>query len=321
MLPSQKKQRMSTTWTSSQDCFHPIFDLQRWSEVFPLDRLRREAREFVLERRRKSPEEYADDDQVERHVQLMSPHGEILVGPQDLAVTEQLRREIFAGKEVEAIPTAAFVFAKGEPPDRRMTKLGGLPFRRADKEWPCGKRGQSLVFVGQLNFTDIPPDYPSLPSEILLVFADPEDPFDIGSIRFEWVGMDLSGPLAHDVPSQKFDAVFGVMHKTWDILVLDEAELDRIDQYLRSWLLLELQGTKIAGCPSWIQDDETPDDECIFIGALGSISCAPGKRWPWVNVEEPIQRFNYENMLMWGDMGSLYLFWNGRDVLPVVQSY
>lgn len=309
-------------WSSSRECFHPIFDLQQWTEVFSLERLRREAREFVLERRRKSPEEYADDAQVERHIQLMSPQGEILVGPKDLAVTEQLRREIFAGKEVEVIPTAAFVFAKGEPPDRRMTKLGGLPFRRADRAWPRGDRGQSLSFVGQLNLTDIPSDYPPLPSEILLVFADPEDPLDVGSIRFEWVGMDLSGPLAHDAPGHKFAPVFGIMHKTWDILVLDEAELGRIDEYRRSWLLLELQGTKIAGSPSWIQNDETPDDECIFIGALGSISRAPGKPWPWVNVEEPIQDLNDdESMLMWGDMGSLFLFWNGREILPIVQSY
>ena len=132
----------------------------------------------------------------------------------------------------------------------------------------------------------------------------------------------MSGPLPQEAPGHTLDAVFGVMHKTWDVLALDESDVDLVERHRRFWLLLELQGTKIAGCPSWIQDDETPDDECLFIGALGSVSRSPGQRWPWVNVEEPVQGFtDDENMLMWGDMGSLYLFWNGRKVLPVVQCY
>lgn len=309
--------------TSSQVCFHPVFNLQRWIEMFPLDRLRREAREFVLERRHTNPEQYADEAEVEKHVQLMSPQGAILVGPKDLAVVEQLRQELFVGKQLETIPTAAFVFAKGEPPDRRMTKLGGLPFRRADKAWPCDNKGRPLLFVGQLNFVDIPAaaaDEIQLPAEILLVFADPDDPFEVNNFRFEWVGMDLAEALAHEAPGRILDAVFGVMHRTLDFVVMNESDIEEIEQYPRFWLLLELQGTKIAGLPNWIQDDETPDDDSLFIGALGSISHAPGKRWPWVNVEEPIQGFN-ENLLMWGDMGCLYLFWNGREVLPVVQCY
>ncbi len=52
-------------------CFHQVFDLQYWSEVFPLDRLRHEAREFVPERHRTSPENYSDEAGVERHVELM----------------------------------------------------------------------------------------------------------------------------------------------------------------------------------------------------------------------------------------------------------
>lgn len=301
--------------------FHQVFDLQHWIEVFPLDRLRREAREFVLERHRTNPENYSGQAQIERHVELMSPQGNILVGPEDLAVVEQLRQELFAGKRLETAPTAVFVFSEGEPPDRRMTKLGGLPFRSADKEWPCDNQGRPLVFAGQLNFIDIPAAAdPPLPAEILLVFADLDDPLNVNNLQFEWVRMDLTGPLAHQAPGHTLDAVFGVMHKTWDIVALDEADFEQIEQCRRYWLLLELEGTKIAGCPRWIQDDETPEGDPLFIGSLGSISRAPSRRWPWVNVENPVGDSD-ENCWMWGDMGCLYLFWNGREVLPVVQCY
>ncbi len=307
----------------TNSCFHQVFDLQHWIQVFPLDRLRREAREFVVERHRTSPENYSDETDVERHVELMSPQGTTLVGPEDLAVVEQLRQELFAGKQIETAPTAVFVFAHGEPPDRRMTKLGGLPFRSADKAWPCDNRGQPLIFAGQLNFIDIPAAAdPPLPADILLVFADLDDPFDARNLRFEWVEMDFTGPLIQQAPGHVLEALFGVMHKTWDVAALDEADVDQIEQYRRYWLLLELEGTKIAGCPSWIQGDETPDDDSLFIGSLGSISRAPDQRWPWVNAEKLIgDSGGDENWLMWGDMGCLYLFWNGREVLPVVQCY
>ena len=239
-----------------------------------------------------------------------------------MAVVEQLRQELFAGKRLETAPTAVFVFANGEPPDRRMTKLGGLPFRSADKAWPCDNRGRPLVFVGQLNFIDIPAADPPLPADILLVFADLDDPLDVHNLRFEWGGMDLTGPLAHQAPGHALDAVFGVMHKTWDVVALDEISVEQIEKYRRYWLLLELEGTKIAGCPSWIQGDESPDDDSLFIGSLGSISRAPNQRWPWVNTERPVGEWDGEKrLLMWGDMGCLYLFWNGREVLPVVQCY
>ena len=303
--------------------FHQVFDLQHWIEVFPLDRLRREAREFVLERHRTNPENYSGQAQIERHVELMSPQGNILVGPEDLAVVEQLRQELFTGKRFETVSTAVFVFSNGEPPDRRMTKLGGLPFRSANKAWPCDSRGRPLAFVGQLNFIDIPAAAdPPLPAEILLVFADLDDPLDVDNLQFEWVGMDLTEPLVHQAPGHNLDAIFGVIHKTWDVVTLDEADFEQIEQCRRYWLLLELEGTKIAGCPRWIQDDETPEGGPLFIGSLGSISQAPSQRWPWVNVEQPIGNSDEdENWLMWGDMGCLYLFWNGREVLPVVQCY
>ena len=43
------------------------------------------------------PNEYPSEAHVDRHIKLMQPGGEILVGPGSLAVNEQLRAEALAG--------------------------------------------------------------------------------------------------------------------------------------------------------------------------------------------------------------------------------
>jgi hypothetical protein len=69
---------------------HDRFDLQSWIARFQLEHLRTRAREFVLKRRDEMPREYPSEAEVDRHIQLMEPGGEILVGPGSLAVNEQL---------------------------------------------------------------------------------------------------------------------------------------------------------------------------------------------------------------------------------------
>src|SRR6266403_694498 len=78
--------------------------------------------------REEMPDEYPNEAAVERHVKLMSPSGEIVTSPCHLATVEQLRAECLSKRCLPTAPTDVFVFAKGEPPDRGVTKVGGLPF-------------------------------------------------------------------------------------------------------------------------------------------------------------------------------------------------
>jgi hypothetical protein len=107
---------------------HERFEIEKFKAMFPLADLRRQAREFVLEQQRESPARYADAAEVEKHIRVLESSGEIVTSPYHMAVIEQLREEAAADLDgIERVPTDVFVFARGEPKDRRVTKIGGLP--------------------------------------------------------------------------------------------------------------------------------------------------------------------------------------------------
>ena len=94
---------------------HETFELDKFKAMFPLDELRRQAQEFVLERQRKDPAAYADAEAVEKHIRLMQPEGEIVTSPYHMAVVEQLRDEANIDlDDITRVPTDAFV---GHPPN------------------------------------------------------------------------------------------------------------------------------------------------------------------------------------------------------------
>lgn len=55
---------------------------------------------------------------------------QIVTSPWDLCQNEHLRRELHdAYAWGPAVPVDIFIMADGEPPDRHVTKIGGLPYR------------------------------------------------------------------------------------------------------------------------------------------------------------------------------------------------
>lgn len=324
---------------------HPVFDVDRWIQEFPLARLREEAREFVVARAAAQPDEYAAPDAVEKHVRLMSPEGAIVVGPRDIAVNEQLRREGF-GEDVprNGVGTDVFAWGKGEPPLAYLTKIGGIPFRDRNKPWPRESDGRTRLFLAQLSFVDSRERFSKrLPGDLLLFFSDAAS--DDGVVT-EWVSADEPSPLRpSDVPpeflrptlpkdfvphpawgdkplpkswTEPLVVLHGFLHRSYDYPGA-EAQLGA---YGRPWNLAVFEGTKIGGVPRFIQGSERGADD--FLGALGSVSVATDQRFPWVN-EERARTWSEnmsENLLGFGDMGSLYLFQRMFDgVHATMQSY
>jgi len=272
---------------------------------FPISRLRGEARDYVLQRRRQLPQEYGDDKAVEDHIQLMRPKWEIVVGPAAVAVNEQLRAEALAAGERPGsrYPTDVAVWAKGEPADRSVTKIGGLPYRPSDAPWPVGETGESLRFIGQLCFVDSRDLVPALPGDVLLVFGD-DDALVAEPERlvFEWWPLGLAS-LISQMPAvdEALTPFHAVLHRTED------------------WESAIFEGTKIGGLPKFIQDQ--PSTPGAFIGTIGSISVSDDGRHPFVNVAEA-RGWSHENDLMIGDMGSLYLFLGpDRKIQALSQCY
>jgi hypothetical protein len=155
--------------------------------------------------------------------------------------------------------------------------------------WPTGEHGEPLRFVGQLCFADSRDILPEMPADVLLVFGD-DDALLAQPERlvFEWWSL-TNAPLVSEMPAVE------------DPLVPFHANLHRTDD----WDDAIFEGTKIGGLPQFIQD--VPDASGAFIAAIGSISVAPDREYPFVNVAEP-RGWSHENDLMIGDMGSLYLF-------------
>jgi hypothetical protein len=110
--------------------------------------------------------------------------------------------------------------------------------------------------------------------------------------------------------------------------------------YHQSWRIPIIEGTKIGGFPPWIQQAEELPGR--FLCALGSIhpvyEIGPEddiihRPYPFTNVEGPFVRgrrvfrtaeeeIPTDRLLMWGDVGSLFLFLSGRgDIHWTTQCY
>lgn len=315
---------------------HQRVDVERWNKLFPLEKLRKEAREFVERRHKAMPDQYKSTSEVERHVQLMSPGGEIITSPKHLAVVEQLRKESLGSRNLPAFHTDVFVFARGEPSNRSVTKIGGLPFWPKRRDWPVGKSGNPMSFVAQFCFADSMDLFDSLPGEILLIFSDgiygkDWTEGDTGAIRFEWVNRSESNLVeAEDIPLARWGLfpVYGEIHRTQDY-VTDLSVQRALKAAYKCWYQIAVaKGTKIGGLPPWIQDvEEIPGR---FLCALGSVH--PDyqldeillRPYPFTNFQEPLVRrrggfraageeIQADRLLMWGDVGSLFLFLDDAD--------
>jgi hypothetical protein len=88
-----------------------------------------------------------------------------------------------------------------------------------------------------------------------------------------------------------------------------------------NYTLAVLEGTKIGGVPRWIQPPEPQPGR--FLGTLGPIQPASNQPYPFINVPAPIATtvLYQRRDLMFGDMGSIYLFFDGQEVRGVMQCY
>ena len=88
-----------------------------------------------------------------------------IVGPYDLHVFDQRRKQQHV-YGAEAKPSDYFIWASGEPSNRAMTKLGGIPYMPASLSWPH-REGTAGDFYAQLNFMDSKDLVPALPGDVL----------------------------------------------------------------------------------------------------------------------------------------------------------
>lgn len=236
-----------------------------------------------------------------------------LSGPFDLAIIEQAWRE---QRQPEGIPIDVFVFARGEPEHRHVTKIGGMPYRPSDEPWPTCKgpsdpslaeivppAGAPMTFLAQFCFEGSRDITGDLPGDVLLVFTE-DDTYETEP-HFEWYPLGLSDLVSQSqIPYQTspFVTCFGHI-----------CRLHEPDYPTQRWL--DFAATKIGGSPAFIHGDpESPDQ---FLCQLSSMQPTCERPYPWIDRESPIsvdEHFagDYSEMqarqLCMVDMGNLYLF-------------
>jgi hypothetical protein len=239
----------------------------------------------------------------------------------DLIGWEKMR-DRYTIEAVDAVPCDLFVWGVGEPPDRRLTRVGGVPWLSRKTPWPV-IGNVVTTFLCQFDFRDSRDLRGQragghLPGDLLLVFVADESAAlsgDHRKMRFVWVSAEETDIVtAADVPkpTHPFDFVtaWGVRYRTADVPSKWEEAYTIPDE--KYWCLPVLWGTKIGGVPYNSQDNlaEPPPE---YLCQLTSIQ-ASTMRWPWVDREAPLHDFGDDgiytdkNSLMIGDMGELTLF-------------
>lgn len=237
---------------------HEPVDVARWTSLFALGELREEARRFVLDRRATMPYEYPTAESVDNHIARIEPGGQSVASPYHLAVVEQIREETGALQRVlGSVAADVFVFGRGEPARRDVTKIGGLPYWPRSRPWPRDAAGEPLTFVAQFCFADSRDIVGRLPGDVLLLFAAKEDlrqDVEEGALAVEWMPLGEATLMeAEEVPqganTWEVPAFYGAIHRSRDY----PGSEGHFSRYNRPERLAVLDGTKIGGVPPWIQ--------------------------------------------------------------------
>lgn len=218
--------------------------------------------------------------------------GTIVVGPEDLAILEQVRGRV--QKKVDlgrAVPTDIFLWGIGKPPKSYLTKIGGVPYRPKDAPWPKAAN-RPMTFFAQYCFLDSKDLFNRpLPGDIMLVFLKDEDsiysPGDAGACRIEWYRYPISSRAsANECPKAGFNVprLYGVRHRTCDYP--ESEEIFQKEGHAQYWLLATSQATRIGGCTWVIQDRKwSPRDRLICTLSYVSVPSLWVEAWPFVNVK------------------------------------
>jgi len=166
-------------------------------------------------------------------------------------------------------PTDVCVFGRGEPPQRHLTKVNGLPYRPMGKPWPRDCEGEPLTFFCQFSFADSRDHMGSLPGDVLLVFVRTErgdifpepwpiSPAEDDALFFEWYSMDLENLSTESHPPLfDFPKCYTVLHRSCDYINQEHA-------------------TNTIG--QLVSDEDLPTNEFYRQTALRSLACWPGMK-------------------------------------------
>lgn len=237
------------------------------------------------------------------------PYGPFpMTSPRGVVSLEYLRARVARMCDLGAgVPADVFVLGWGKSPHRDMTKIDGIPYRPADREWPMSSHGKPMTFLAQYRFVESKDIVGQLPGDLLLVFIeDRELAYDSPQefLRFEWypTGLsDLCVPGGLPDPAWTFAACYGLRNRTVDYS--EDVPVEVLRECVPEWRFSEstapenaeafsrVLGVKIGGLPTFPYDAKQREripPGARFLCSLSSVYPALGVEHPWLNVAEPI---------------------------------
>ena len=248
--------------------------------------------------------------------------GMLVASPSQICNNEQLRQAAHDQYDWgPAVPVDVFILADGEPQDRNVTKVGGLPYRPANLAWPSEADGSPLTFLAQFDFTDSFDIVGETPGEVLLVFTpDSDEDGPIDSLHFEWHPLGLTDLIRAGTvprPNWRFKPCYGYRYRTVSYpKAKRKSELETnmypMCQGLEIWSdyhLLQFQAMQIGRAPFFIQqgDDQLPRK---MLCTINSICIAADTPFPWINHPRPLPLNDwraFHEYLTMGDTGCIYI--------------
>lgn len=283
---------------------HERVDIEKWIVIFPL----RDAKDFLA--------------------------GPTLSGPGEAAMAEQVKREARkSGRKLgKALPIDLIVWNWGEATSRSVTKVGGLPYRPADRLWPTAESGEPLTFIAQFCFADSRDIRSNLPGDILLIFGtEPGNYREL--MQFEWVTLSNEKLVGQaDIPKTawRIQPCYGSLHRTIEFPDADPDDFEAkspIDWWARGGA-----GTKIGGIAGEEYDysihldekesDEPSEEHRWALSMIerektkGDLLCrldsiCPGPKWPFLNMPEKNWPSDDDvDFFTIGDAGAMDIFLN-----------
>jgi|GEM_PF-2436013 len=229
--------------------------------------------------------------------------------PISILVGEYYRKmALTSGRKLgRKIPVDQFTFGRGEPRERYLTKLHGLPYRPRNLSWPTDESGRPLTFLAQFSFVDSSDHMNGLPGDVLLIFIRnfKEPPYPGIWLEFEWHRLGIEDLIMETpAPELPFPTCYGVRHRTWDFpneslampvfqSLVDARKISSDASYLAQCVraMAIYPGMKIGGSPYWFEPSKISSEHRnrgTFLCAFNGLSVVSDTPYPFVNQPEPL---------------------------------
>lgn len=258
-----------------------------------------------------------------------------IVGPIDVRYAIRIRKLLEDYIDVKrSCLMDVFVLSIGEPPQRDITKIGGIPYLSRRRKWPLSNSGVPLPFLAQFDFRESHDIVDGLAGNLLLVFGNlgGEDGFkllwqDCGIAEGELVN-------AKDIPNNlEFIPLF--WGKRWRVENYAEYEsderLDDISYKLNDGssvqmfqFAMQLAGMTIGRCPFILNGSDVKQNGEKILCTLTMIAPALHSPFPFINIPDQITKHdisvNKLNLASLPDadfFGLLYILQDSQNNLKI----